>query len=181
MTKLRLGNLHLRRQCWEPPDVGLAPTGVWRVPPHPPLQLEDPFPQAKSPSLPALSLPLLGSFCNAPGVRDAGRPSLVGGGVLGGVEGDGPPAVLGARPTSGGTRQCRCRTTEGRFSMPKKWSWLRYFRNPCDRDPPTRNFKNFKFFENSLKYLTFTFGERASTFGERASTFGDNQGVYFWG
>ena len=27
---------------WEPPDVGLAPTGVWRVPPHPPLQLEDP-------------------------------------------------------------------------------------------------------------------------------------------
>ena len=28
---------------WEPPDVGLAPTGVWRVPPpHPPLQLEAP-------------------------------------------------------------------------------------------------------------------------------------------
>ena len=49
--------------------------------------------------------------------------------------------------------------------------WLRNFRNPCDRDPPTRNFKNFKFFKNSLKYLTFTFGERASTFGERASTF----------
>ena len=29
----------------------------------------------------------------------------MGGGVLGGVEGEGPPAVLGVRPTSGGTRE----------------------------------------------------------------------------
>ena len=30
-------------------------------------------------------------------------------------------------------------------------------RNPCDRDPPTRNFKNFKFFKNSLKILNIYF------------------------
>ena len=34
---------------------------------------------------------------------------------------------------------------------------FRYFRNPCDRDPPTRNFKNFKFFKNSLKILNVYF------------------------
>ena len=26
-------------------------------------------------------------------------------------------------------------------------------RNPCDRDPPTGNFKNFKFFKDALKIL----------------------------
>ena len=66
---------------------------------------------------------------------------------------------------------------------------VRSFRNPCDRDPATRNLKNFKFFKNSQKYLTFTlreraftFGERAFTFGERAFTFGDNRGFrfFFW-
>ena len=31
--------------------------------------------------------------------------------------------------------------------------FLRYFRNPCDRDTPTGNFKNFKFFQSSLKIL----------------------------
>ena len=36
--------------------------------------------------------------------------------------------------------------------------WLRYFRNPCDRDPPTRNFKTLiKFFKNSLKTLNVYF------------------------
>ena len=30
---------------------------------------------------------------------------------------------------------------------------VRYFGNPCDRDPPTGNFKNFKFFQKSLKTL----------------------------
>ena len=34
---------------------------------------------------------------------------------------------------------------------------IRYFRNPCDRDPPTENFKNFKFFKNSLKTLNVYF------------------------
>ena len=34
---------------------------------------------------------------------------------------------------------------------------LRYFRNPCDRDPPTRNFKNFKFFQSTLKILNVYF------------------------
>ena len=58
-----------------------------------------------SPPSPSLLPPTpLGSFCNAPGVRDGAAQSGVGGGVLGGVEGEGPPAVLGARPTSGGTR-----------------------------------------------------------------------------
>ena len=34
---------------------------------------------------------------------------------------------------------------------------LRYFRNPCDHDPPTRNFKNFAFFNNVLKILNVYF------------------------
>ena len=92
---------------WEPPDVGPAPTGVWRVPPHAPLQLEDPSLKPKPfpprPLPPSPSHPL-GSFCNAPGVRDGAAQTGVGGGVPKGVEGEGPPAVLGARPTSGGTR-----------------------------------------------------------------------------
>ena len=37
--------------------------------------------------------------------------------------------------------------------IPTKDPNVRYFRNPCDRDPPTENFKNFKFFKNSLKIL----------------------------
>ena len=57
----------------------------------------------------------------------------------------------------------------------------------CDRDPPTGNLKNSKFFKNSLKILnvylggesTFTFGERTFTFEERTFTFGDNRGS--WG
>ena len=89
--------------------MGLAPTGVWRVPPPSPIAIGGPFPQAKAlPSPPSPSLfppPPLGSFCNALGVRDRAAQSGVGGGVLGGVEGEGPPAVLGARPTSGGTRE----------------------------------------------------------------------------
>ena len=28
--------------------------------------------------------------------------------------------------------------------------YVRYFRNPCDGDPPTGNFKTFKFLKNSL-------------------------------
>ena len=56
---------------------------------------------------------------------------------------------------------------------------VRYFRSPCDRDPPTGNFKNFKLFKNSLKYLTFTFGERTFNFGEKYYFWGNN--VYFGG
>ena len=69
---------------------------------------------------------------------------------------------------------------------------IRYFRKPCDRDPPKDNFKNFKFFKNSLKILsvyfwrknvyfwgdnvyfgeiTFTIGEITFTFGEITFTF----------
>ena len=78
---------------WEPPDVGLAPTGVWRVPPHPPLQLEDP--SLKPKPFPPRPLP---SFFPPPPwlfLQCSGSPAR-------GVPG--PPAVLGARPTSGGTR-----------------------------------------------------------------------------
>ena len=41
--------------------------------------------------------------------------------------------------------------------LPRKQFHFRYFRNPCDRDPPTGNFKNSKFFENSLKILNVYF------------------------
>ena len=78
-------------------------------PPQPPLQLEDPsltpkpFPPRplppSSPHPPWLFLQCSGR--PGPGAAQSG----VGGGVLGGgVEGEGPPAVLGARPISGGTR-----------------------------------------------------------------------------
>ena len=50
---------------------------------------------------------------------------------------------------------------------------VRYFRNPCDRDPPTRNFKNFKFFKNSLKILNVYF------WGTSVYFWGTS--VYFWG
>ena len=85
--------------------MGLAPTGVWRVPPpHPPLQLEDPSlkPKPLPPSLfPPPPLALLAMLRES----GTGRPSLVWGqGSQGGVEGEGPPAVLGAGPTSRGTR-----------------------------------------------------------------------------
>ena len=43
---------------------------------------------------------------------------------------------------------------------------IRYFWNHCDRDPPTEDFKNFKFFQTSLKILNVYF-------------WGDN--IYFWG
>ena len=42
---------------------------------------------------------------------------------------------------------------------------VRYFRNPCDRDPLTGNFKKFKFFKNLQKLLNVYF-------------WGTN--VYFW-
>ena len=43
-----------------------------------------------------------------------------------------------------------------------------YFRNPCDRDPPTGNFRNFKFFKNPLKILNVYFwGTKAYSWGER--------------
>ena len=79
---------------WEPPDVGLTPTGVWTSPPIPHCNWRT-LPSSQTPSLPALSFPLpptpLGSFCKAPG---GGGPGWWRGGVLGrkGVEGGGPPS-----------------------------------------------------------------------------------------
>ena len=43
--------------CWEPPDVGLAPTCVWRVPPIPHRNWRT-LSSSQTPSLPALSFPL---------------------------------------------------------------------------------------------------------------------------
>ena len=57
---------------------------------------------------------------------------------------------------------------------------VRYFRNPCDRDPPTRNFQNFKFFKNSLKILSVYFwGTGVYFWGTSVYFWGT--GVYFWG
>ena len=72
--------------------------------------------------------------------------------------------------------------------------YFRYFRNPCDRDPPTGKFKNLKFFKDTLRILNVDFwgknvyfwgtsvyfGERAFTFGERTFTLGDNGGFSFF-
>ena len=96
-------------QNWEPPDVGLAPTGVWRVPSHPPLQLEDPslkpkpFPPrplpSSSPHPPWLFLQCSGSPARGVPIWCGGRGPGGGGGTL--------QTLVGARPTSGGTRQYR--------------------------------------------------------------------------
>ena len=89
---------------WEPPDVGLAPTGVWRAPPPSPVAIGGPFPQAKAlPSPPSPSLPPtpLGSFCKAPG---RGGPVWSGGRgprVQGGGEGRAFQRYLGPDPHLG--------------------------------------------------------------------------------
>ena len=109
--------------------MGLAATGVWRAPSIPHCNWRT-LPSSQSPSLPALSLPLpptpLGSFCNAPGVRHGASQSGVGGGVPGGWGGEGPPAVLGARPTSGGTR-----LKQGAVQI-RLWVWSLASRKRCD-------------------------------------------------
>ena len=76
-------------------------------PPPSPLAIGGPFPQAKAlPSPPSSSLfPERGGpvWCGGRGPR-----------VQGGVAGEGPPALLGARPTSGGTRmKCWLRGVPG--------------------------------------------------------------------
>ena len=76
------------------PQMGLAPTGVWRVPPIPHCNWRT-LPSSQTHSLPALSFPLppspLGSFCKAPG---GGGPGWWGGGVprRKGVKGGWPPS-----------------------------------------------------------------------------------------
>ena len=44
---------------------------------------------------------------------------------------------------------------------------VRYFRNPCDRDPPAGNFNNFKFCQKSLKILNLYFWRKSVYFGGR--------------
>ena len=93
----------------EPPDVGLVPTGVGRVPP-PILHCnwrtlrssQPPFPPPPSPSL--FPPPPLALFARLwEGAAQAGGGG--GGPTAKGVEGGGGlQAALGARPTSGGTR-----------------------------------------------------------------------------
>ena len=74
---------------WEPPDVGLAPTGVWRVPPTPHCNWR---------ILPSSQLFLQGSGRGRPKLVEGRGPRAQGGG------GGGLQAALRARPTSGGTR-----------------------------------------------------------------------------
>ena len=83
-------------------------------PPIAPLKLEEPKPSSHSPSLPTLSPP--GSYCNAPG---GGGPAGVGGGVQE-RRGWSLQAALGARPTSGGTRNG---TAKGERPKSVIWSW----------------------------------------------------------
>ena len=86
--------------------MGPAPSALWGVPPTPPLQLEDPSlkpqPFPPRPLLPSSPHPL-DPFCNALG---GGGLGWCGGGVLGrrGWRGRALQAALGARPTSGSTR-----------------------------------------------------------------------------
>ena len=66
-------------------------------------------------------------------------------------------------------------------------SWLlliarkvRYFQDPCDRDPPTENLQNSKFFQNSRKILNVYFrGDNVYLWGVNVDFWGDT--VYFWG
>ena len=87
--------------------MGLAPTAVWRVPPHPPIATGGPFPD-HSPSLPAFPLPLppqppLALFAMLrEGVAQAGVRGGGGGLSRKGWRGRAVQAALGARPTSGG-------------------------------------------------------------------------------
>ena len=130
----------------EPPDVGLAPTGVWRVPPIPHSNWRT-LPSSQTPSIPAPLLPSspptpLGSFCKAPG---GGGPGWWGGRgprVPRGGGGGGLQAALGARPTSGGTRlrdsellRRSVYTTPPRSTTPQTLPWeeecLQFPRKRC--------------------------------------------------
>ena len=59
------------------------------------------------------------------------------------------------------------------------------FETPVTVTPPTRNFKNFKFFKTSLKILNVYFWGTSvyfwGTFGERVFTFGDKPGFGVFG
>ena len=99
---------HLRNNRIGSPSMWVWPELVFGGSPLSPIAIGGPFAQANplpSPPSPSLFPPTpLGSFCKVPG---GGGPSWWGGGVLGrkGLEGGGVQAALGARPTSGGTRQ----------------------------------------------------------------------------
>ena len=88
--------------------MGLAATGVWRVPPHPPLQLEDPSLKPKAlPSPPSPSLfphpPWL--FLQCSGSPGRGGPVWCGGrDPRGGWRGRALQRHLGPDPQSKGTR-----------------------------------------------------------------------------
>ena len=67
-------------------------------------------------------------------------------------------------------------------------SKLDILETPYDRDPPTENFKNFKFFQHFRKILNVYFwgdkvyfGEIRFTFGEVRFTLGDSRRCFgFW-
>ena len=55
---------------------------------------------------------------------------------------------------------------------------LDIFETPVTVTPQQEISKTLNSSKIPLKYLTFTFGERASTFGERASTFGERASTF---
>ena len=100
------------------------------------------------------------------------------------------PTGGAAQMLGSNTSACFCKTrarpkTSRNRCVPKMELLFRYFRNPCDCDPPQQQeiSKTLNSSKIPSKYLTcafgertFTFGERTFTLGERTFTFRDNRG-----
>ena len=114
-----------KQKCWEPPDAGLAPPGVWRVPPIPHCNWRT-LPSSQAPSLPALSFPLpptpLGPWLFLQG-SGIGRPRLVGGERKGG--GGGAQRHLGPDPHLGvfkiANTEPKVRTNSLKIANNRRW------------------------------------------------------------
>ena len=89
-----------------------------------------------------------------------------------------PPAELGLCPTTNLAALWLTSATPYNPGFPCKYS-LAIFETPCDREPPTEKFKNFKFFQNSFKVLNVYFwGDNVDFWGDNVYFRRDN--VYFW-
>ena len=101
---------HFQEEILGAPRCGSGPNWCLEGPPPSPLQLEDP--SLKPKPFPPRPLPPSSPhppwlFLQHSGSPGRGGPVWCGGRGPRGVEGEGPPAILGARPTSGGTRKFR--------------------------------------------------------------------------
>ena len=61
------------------------------------------------------------------------------------------------------------------------WHIFWIFSKPCNRDPPTGNFKNFKFFKNPLRILNVYFWGKSVYFWGKRVYFWGNSVYFFWG